>query len=178
MRVRCGRDRVHFRRQRVNGVRVPRQLVHLALDAHHLQRLRALQPLRRLQRLALNLPLHHALDVRNLQHPRAQAADLVLDVVALRQQRAVHGVVQRPSAISGVRSHVLGADEHLWRGTAERHAGHGRGTAGEVLASEAGIGGDGYALDTHVGGHVDGVPSGQWVSNVPMFLVFGSRHQR
>mmetsp|Transcript_11961 Transcript_11961/g.54065 ORF Transcript_11961/g.54065 Transcript_11961/m.54065 type:complete len:269 (+) Transcript_11961:488-1294(+) len=108
MSVRRGRNRIHFRRQRVDGVRVPRQLVHLPLDPHHLQRLRTLQPLERLARLALNLPLHHALDVRNLQHPRAKTADLVLDVVALRQQRAVHGVVQRPPAVRRVRSHVLG----------------------------------------------------------------------
>mmetsp|Transcript_2521 Transcript_2521/g.10206 ORF Transcript_2521/g.10206 Transcript_2521/m.10206 type:complete len:273 (+) Transcript_2521:1276-2094(+) len=108
MSVWCGRNRIHFRRQRVDGVRVPRQLVHLPLDPHHLQRLRTLQPLERLARLALNLSLHHALDVRNLQHPRAKTTDLVLDVVALRQQGAVHGVVQRPPAVRRVRSHVLG----------------------------------------------------------------------
>ena len=51
--------------------------------------------------------------------------------------------------------------------------GMGGGPPGRYLPPKLASGGDGYALDTHVGGHVDGVPSGQWVSNVPMFLVFG-----
>jgi len=40
--------------------RVPRQLVHLALDPRLLQALGGGQPLQRLARLALHLALHHA----------------------------------------------------------------------------------------------------------------------
>ena len=99
----------------VDGVRVSRELVHLALDAHLLERFARVESRQRLGRLVLHLALRHLLRVRQLLHARAELAHLMQDVVALREERAVDGVMKRALAVGGVRGHVLGAHQNFRR---------------------------------------------------------------
>lgn len=110
----------------VDGVRVSRELVHLALDAHLLERFARVESRQRLGRLVLHLALRHLLRVRQLLHARAELAHLMQDVVALREERAVDGVMKRALAVGGVRGHVLGAHQNFRRRPTQGKGGHRR----------------------------------------------------
>lgn len=135
----------------VDGVGVSCELVHLALDAHLLERFAGVESRQRLGRLVLHLALSQLLRVRHLQHARAELTHLMQDVVALREERAVDGVMQRALAVGGVRGHVLGAHQNFRRRAPQGKGGHRRvRERGRVGRGGIRLGGERNASEFHL----------------------------